>query len=175
MKIKSFRSRDPDLSTATVAKIEALSRKIDRLIALDKARANVRKIKQAGQRSYRGKGSKPAAIVAPVKVAPSVTGSRLPALALTWRMVPNHFRRLAIGQSIESIWSAESSSRSLPSDLYRVDPGPPVMVTRIAADPLDEAPAGMPGDSTGQAPAVAQVAVDSGAAPVPVAAETSSA
>ena len=172
MKIKSFKARDPDITLATALKVQALERKIDRLIALDKARANVQRIKQAGQRGYRSKkkaSDKPAQTS---EIAPAATTHKpRPAAfdrsqivpgsnALPWKFVPAFFRKLAVGDSVESIWPAHATLENLPPTLYAVDPGPPVMVRRIAPDP--EEPAGA--SSEPAAGELAQVAPESATA-----------
>lgn len=167
MKFKSLHARNKNLTIAEVLKIERLEKRIQLIIALAEARAGLRSLKFGVRMNAREekavrerlrreknevKREKAARVLskdAPGLIVPAPVLLRRLGLAagavLPFDCVPDRWRHLAVGESAGSDWTAEVTARSLPPDLYRVDPGPPVMVTRIAPDPTEpelDVPAG---------------------------------
>lgn len=146
MRIRTVHRKNPILSTSAILKIEALERRIQKIIAAETAsRRELDAVKRPGERRAsqaarartleRQQATARAREFKARKEAP-----RIPCLALPWNRIPAAFRSLHVGESRESFWPELSAREMLPPDLYAVDPGPPVMVRRIAPDP--EEPAG---------------------------------
>lgn len=179
MKFKTLHARNPNLTTAEVCRIERLEQQIRLILAVGEARGRVKTLlaedraAEGGARALRKEARRAIDRVKREKAVETVKhdapGLIVPAPVLLRRLglapgsvlpfdhVPRSLRNLAVGESAGSDWNAETTARTLPAALYQVDPGPPVMVTRIAPDPTEpelDVPAG---DSSAPA-AGAQVA-----------------